>query len=91
MVTMSSDYQKNYYKKNKIKYSTVYNKTHTCELCDCIFTKSYMARHLKTKKHIEKSKNVKPEHSMEEVSEAVKQRRLEVKVLLKEIKQLEGK
>jgi len=50
-----------------------------------------MARHLKTKKHVEKSKNVKPEYSMEEVSEAVKQRRLEVKVLLKEIKQLEGK
>jgi hypothetical protein len=50
-----------------------------------------MSRHLKTRKHIEKSKNVKPENSMEEISDAVKQRRLEVKVLLKEIKQLESK
>jgi hypothetical protein len=82
---MSKEYASNYYNNNKIKYSTIYNKTYSCEMCDCIFTKSYMARHVKTRKHIKNMNNESLKKiSMEEVSDAVKEKRIEVKVLLKE-------
>jgi hypothetical protein len=49
-------------------------------------------RHTKTKKHIKNMNNESlKEIDMEEVSDAVKQKRIEVKVLLNQIKQLEGK
>jgi hypothetical protein len=92
MVTMDSAYQREYYKKNKIKYSTTYNPTKVCECCDFITTKKYFIRHTKTKKHIKNMNNESlKEIDMEEVSDAVKQKRIEVKVLLNQIKQLESK
>jgi hypothetical protein len=92
MVAMSSEYAKNYYKNNKIKYSTTYNPTKVCECCDFITTKKYFMRHIKTRKHIKNMNNESlNEIDMEEVSDAVKQKRIEVKVLLNQIKQLEGK
>jgi hypothetical protein len=51
-----------------------------------------MSRHLKTRKHIKNTNNESlKEISMEEVSDAVKEKRIEVKVLLNQIKQLESK
>jgi hypothetical protein len=89
---MDSAYQREYYKKNKIKYSTTYNPTKVCECCNVVTTKKYFSRHIKTKKHLKNMNNESlNEISMEEVSEAVKQRRIEVKVLLNQIKQLESK
>ena len=89
---MDSAYQREYYKKNKIKYSTTYNPTKIFECCDIITTKKYFIRHTQTKKHLKNMNNKSlNEISMEQVSEAVKQRRIEVKVLLNQIKQLEGK
>jgi hypothetical protein len=89
---MDSAYQREYYKKNKIKYSTIYNPTKVCECCDFITTKKYWSRHIKTKKHLKNMNNESlNEINMEQVSDAVKEKRIEVKVLLNQIKQLEGK
>ena len=51
MVTMSNEYQRNYYQKNKEKYKHNYNRTEYCEHCECLIKSRYRSRHFKTKKH----------------------------------------
>ena len=89
MVTMSKEYQRNYYQQNKGKFTTKYNGTEFCEQCQCVFKRKYRARHLQTKKHLH---NLEQRHEMPpaEVAAEVDEKRSKVKLLLSQIKVLES-
>ena len=89
MVTMSKEYQRNYYQQNKGKYIR-YNSTEFCEQCQCVYKKKYRARHLRTNKH-RRNAEEQPVRPIAEVAVDIKQKRDEVKQLLSQIKNLEKK
>ena len=51
MVTMSKEYMREYYRKNKAVYSTRYNTTVFCEHCSSTFQSRNRKRHEGTLKH----------------------------------------
>lgn len=51
MVTMTKEYNRNYYTANRERFLTKYNPTEYCEACSCSFQHKYLKRHLATKKH----------------------------------------
>ena len=53
MVTMTKEYNRNYYTANRERFLSKYNPTDYCEACSCSFQHKYVKRHLATKKHQE--------------------------------------
>lgn len=91
MVTMTKEYNRNYYTANRERFLSKYNPTEYCEVCSCSFQHKYLKRHLATKKHqqcveIQKQRDT---HTSENRFEKIEAARATVKTLLSKIAEME--
>lgn len=84
MVTMSKEYMRNYYLKNKEKYKGKYNKEFYCEHCNSTMKMKHRSRHLKTKKHLD---NVNAAQTPSTEAESLRQ---QIKELVAAVRVLEN-
>jgi hypothetical protein len=85
MVTMTKEYNRQYYHNNRDKFLTKYNHTHYCEVCNTLLQKKYRNRHEATAKHHKKVNQSTGPPASQQVSTI----RQEIKSLLATIATLE--
>lgn len=91
MVTMTKEYNRNYYIANRERFVTKYNPTEYCEACSCSFQHKYLKRHLATKKHQQcvEIRKQRDEHSSKNRCKEIQEARATVKNLLSKIADME--
>ena len=88
MPTMSKEYMRNYYHKNKDKYKARYNQLKVCEHCQVAVTAHHWSRHCRTAKHKRAVEGKPSPEQREAVLKEMDEMKTEIKVLLQDLKKL---